>query len=84
MTPEEYSKARHSIASQQKVADMLGIDLRTIQRREAGNVPITAEAERAIRSLVAERHIPHIIERAAREVVATLATGRSPAAVKIE
>ncbi len=49
---------------------MLGIDLRTVQRREAGNVPITAEAERAIRSLVVEKHIPHIIERAVRESIA--------------
>jgi hypothetical protein len=84
MTAEEYSKARQSIASQQKVADMLGIDLRTVQGREAGSVPISAEAERAIRSLVAEKHIPHIIERAVRETIAILSAGSWSGPTKVE
>lgn len=62
MTPEEYQKMRESIApgsstaSQIKVSILLGVHLRTIQRRESGFIPVSKEAEMAIRSLAAEQH----------------------------
>jgi hypothetical protein len=56
MTAKQYRKVRESIASQTKVSILLGVHLRTVQRREAGFIPVTKEAERAIRSLAAAEH----------------------------
>lgn len=53
MTAAQYNKLRKRIGSQQKVASLVGVDIRTVQRREAGSIPITAEASRAITSLAA-------------------------------
>ena len=51
MNSTEYKSAREKLGTQQAVASLLGVDYRTIQRREAGTVAITHEAELAILSL---------------------------------
>lgn len=62
MTPEQYRKMREliapgsSTASQIKISILLGVHLRTIQRRESGFIPVSKEAEMAIRSLAAKHH----------------------------
>ena len=55
MTPTDYKAERQKRGTQKAVAAMLGVDYRTIQRREAGDIPITQEAEMAIRSLKLKR-----------------------------
>ena len=62
MTAKQYTKLREGIASQNKVSIMLGVDIRTVQRREAGFIPVTKEAERAIRSLAAEESARRLIK----------------------
>lgn len=52
MTPATYRRERKKRGTQQAVANLLGVDLRTIQRREAGEIPITREAELALLALV--------------------------------
>lgn len=47
----DYKSARQKLGTQKDVAAMLGVDYRTIQRREAGTIPITREAELAIMTL---------------------------------
>jgi hypothetical protein len=49
----EYQRVRESIGSQRDVARMLGVDIRTVQRREAGDIIITFEATRALFCLCA-------------------------------
>lgn len=51
MTAREYKGIREQLLdwSQQKLADTLGVTIRTIQRREAEAVPILHEANLAIR-----------------------------------
>lgn len=56
LTPTEYHKVRETIGSQRDVAKMLGVDIRTVQRREAGEILITFEATRALFSLSALNH----------------------------
>jgi len=51
LTPAQYRKLRQSLGTQTKVGAMLGVDLRTIQRREAGTVPITLEMTLAIKTI---------------------------------
>jgi hypothetical protein len=51
MTAAEYRAARVDRGPQVAVAAKLGVDYRTIQRREAGTIPVTHEAELAILSL---------------------------------
>ena len=51
MTPVEYKHERERRGSQQAVAARLGVDYRTVQRREAGTIAVTHEAELAIRAL---------------------------------
>jgi hypothetical protein len=46
---------------------MLGVDIRTVQRREAGDIPITKEAERAIRALHVEERTPRLLETLVRQ-----------------
>ena len=45
MTPEQYKSARQQRGTQQGVVALLGVDYRTIQRRESGEIEITREAE---------------------------------------
>lgn len=48
MTANLYKKKREKIASQQVVADLLGVARETIARRETGAQRITKEAELAL------------------------------------
>jgi transcriptional regulator with XRE-family HTH domain len=47
-TPEEYSNLRKRIGSQKDVAKLLGINIRTVQRRENGEILIMSEAVMAL------------------------------------
>ena len=49
MTREQYAKLRKKIGTQQWVADLLGVHQVTIARRETGVLPITKQAEFALR-----------------------------------
>ena len=51
MTADQYKSERQRRGTQQGVAARLGVDYRTVQRREAGTIAITHEAELAIRAL---------------------------------
>ena len=51
MTSEQYKRERQQRGSQKGVALLLGVDWRTIQRREAGDIQITQEASMALMSL---------------------------------
>ena len=51
MTPSEYKALRKKLGTQMTVAEMLGVDYRTIQRREAGEIAITREAQIALKAL---------------------------------
>lgn len=51
MDNHEYKELRRRIGTWKKVAGMLGVDWRTIARRESGEVVVTAEAAAALRSL---------------------------------
>jgi DNA-binding transcriptional regulator YiaG len=55
MTPNEYRELRKSVGTQQDVAAALGVDYRTIQRREYGEIKIPREAEMALRALANAR-----------------------------
>jgi DNA-binding XRE family transcriptional regulator len=48
VTAQRYRELREDIGSQNLVAKLLGVDKRTIQRRENGELKITREAELAI------------------------------------
>jgi len=74
MTPAEYRTARRSIGRQNVVAPMLGVSIRTLTRREHGEVPITREMVLAIRSIADSaktitipRFVDHVIECAKRK-----------------
>jgi predicted transcriptional regulator len=60
ITPAEYQKVRETIGSQRDVAKMLGVDIRTIQRRERQEIALTFEATRALFSLRALDHTRHL------------------------
>jgi DNA-binding transcriptional regulator YiaG len=51
MTGNEYRSLRQPLGSQHQVARMLQVGIRTVQRREAGEVPIFREAALAIEQL---------------------------------
>jgi transcriptional regulator with XRE-family HTH domain len=53
MTNIEYKALRESVGSQEKVAEALGIDHSTLQRREYGKRRIGREAEVALLALAA-------------------------------
>jgi hypothetical protein len=53
-TKEEYHTLRKLIGSAKTVANLLGVDIRTIQRRESGFIIITSEASIALRHLLLE------------------------------
>jgi hypothetical protein len=55
MNATEYRALRESVGSQKKVAAALGVDYRTIQRREYGEIKIPREAEMALRALANAR-----------------------------
>lgn len=48
MTATAYKAERQRRGTQQGVAALLGVDYRTIQRRECGDIEITREAEMAL------------------------------------
>ena len=49
MTSEEYRALRETIGSQAKVAAALGLNITTIQRREAAEIVVTNECLLALR-----------------------------------
>jgi DNA-binding transcriptional regulator YdaS (Cro superfamily) len=51
MTPEQYAAIRQVHGSQRAVALRLGVSHITLARRETGKLPISREAELAIKSL---------------------------------
>jgi hypothetical protein len=51
LNPAEYKTERQKRGSQKGVALALGVDYRTIQRREAGDIQITREASMALMAL---------------------------------
>jgi DNA-binding XRE family transcriptional regulator len=51
VTAQKYREMREEIGSQDVVAKRLGLDKRTIQRRENGAMEVDREAELAIHSL---------------------------------
>ena len=53
MTPNEYRQLRKSAGTQQWVAAALGVDCRTIQRREVGEIKIPREAALALTYIAA-------------------------------
>ena len=60
ITPAEYEKVREGLGSQRDVAKMLGVDVRTVQRRETGQILITSEATRALFCLSALYQAKHL------------------------
>ena len=61
LTPVEYEQVRESIGSRRDVAKMLGVDIRTIQRRERAEIAITFEATRALFCLAALNRLRQLI-----------------------
>ena len=59
----EYAKVREKIGSQRDVSRKLGVDIRTVQRREAGEIVITDEATRALFCLSALDRLHQLIEK---------------------
>jgi hypothetical protein len=51
MTATQYRKARRARGSKLEVAQLLGVHLDTIVRREGGRLPVLKEAEMALLSL---------------------------------
>lgn len=51
MTREEYAKLRKAMGTQVAVAKELGIDEKTLKRREGGQTPLSNEAVLAMRLL---------------------------------
>jgi DNA-binding transcriptional regulator YiaG len=51
MTPQEYHQLRESLGSQKEVSQRLGVNIRTVQRRETGEILITEEAVRSLNAL---------------------------------
>jgi DNA-binding transcriptional regulator YiaG len=62
MTGQDYQAMRERVGSQVAVANALGIDSRTIQRREHGKMKITREAEAALHSLHAYKQFAGIFK----------------------
>jgi transcriptional regulator with XRE-family HTH domain len=63
ITPAEYQTVRESIGSQRDVAKLLGVDIRTVQRRECGEIAITFEATRVLFSLSALNRLRQLIAK---------------------
>lgn len=51
MNPTQYKSERQQRGTQKAVAVLLGVDYRTVQRRESGEIEITREAELALLAL---------------------------------
>lgn len=60
-TAEEYARVRETVGSQKDVARMLGVDIRTVQRRECGEILITDEAVRALHALSTLSYLKRLI-----------------------
>ena len=58
MTADQYRKLRRSLGTQTDVAELLDVNIRTIQRRESGAIPVTWEAELAILSVSRQKPKP--------------------------
>lgn len=58
MTPADYRKARQERGTQKGVALALGVDYRTVQRREAGEIEVTREAALALLALPKTKRVP--------------------------
>jgi DNA-binding transcriptional regulator YiaG len=55
MTPQEYRRTRERLdLTQSALADLLGVRLNTISRRELGRIKIEREAELALRFVAME------------------------------
>jgi DNA-binding transcriptional regulator YiaG len=55
MTPQEYRRTRERLElTQSALADLLGVRLNTISRRELGQIKIEREAELALRFVAME------------------------------
>ena len=63
LTSSEYHKVRESLGSQRDIAERLGVDIRTVQRREAGEIIITFEATRALLCLSAIHALHELLTR---------------------
>jgi len=75
LTHDEYHQVRESLGSQRDVAQRLGVDIRTVQRREAGEIIITYEATRALLCLIAIKMIEEmIVDNRVREVLDKVVT----------
>lgn len=60
VTPDQYKRLREKLGTQEEVAAKLGIARTTIARREVGIVPLTREAELALRALVKPKPRPGV------------------------
>lgn len=60
VTPDQYKRLREKLGTQEAVAAKLGIARTTIARREVGIVPLTREAELALRALVKPKPRPGV------------------------
>lgn len=56
MTAAQYKAKRKKVGTWKTVAELLGLNLSTIARREAGTLPITKEAILSIKFLAATRN----------------------------
>ena len=63
LTRTDYHRVRESIGSQKEVARLLGVDIRTVQRRESGEILITFEATRALYCLSAINRLHALIAK---------------------
>ena len=69
VNPKEYQSVRETIGSQRDVARLLGVDIRTVQRREAGEIVITFEATRALFCLSAIERLRGLTEQIKSDTV---------------
>src|SRR4029077_1909914 len=60
MTPQEYQERRETVGSQRDVSVRLGVNIRTVQRRETGEIKLTREAVRSLNALNAIDRIVHL------------------------
>lgn len=58
MTAGQYKSERQQRGTQQGVAALLGVDYRTVQRRESGEIEVTREAELSLLRLTKKRKAP--------------------------
>jgi transcriptional regulator with XRE-family HTH domain len=57
MTPADYRQLRERLGlTQGELAELVGVALNTVSRRELGQLPIQREAELALRFVAAQKH----------------------------